>query len=67
MNYIVWNETNYGLGYEFFGVYKTRQKAEKVLAKILKERYGKTEIDDDVLAQEAEDGDNYLITEVENM
>lgn len=67
MNYIVWNETNYGAGYEFFGVYKSRQKAEVVLAKVLKERYGKTEIDDDVLAQEADDGDNYLITEVENM
>lgn len=67
MNYIVWNQTNYGDGYEFFGVYKSEAKAEKVLAKVLKERYGKTEIDDEILEQEIEDGDSYMITEVENM
>lgn len=38
--YIVWNQTSYGDGFEFFGVYRTLQKAEYMLKKIKKARYG---------------------------
>ena len=38
--YIVCNLTSYDTGYEIFGVYRTRQKAEYILKKIKKARYG---------------------------
>lgn len=44
--YIVWNLTTYGEGYQIFGVYRTREKAEKVYNKIMKE-IGDTLTDED--------------------
>lgn len=38
--YIVWNLTTYGSGYEFYGVYKSREQAEKALREWIKEKYG---------------------------
>ena len=39
--YIVWNLTNCGDGYEFFGVYKSYEKALKCFRRVVRERYGK--------------------------
>ena len=47
--YIVWNQTTWGDGYEIFGVYRTLEKAKKVMEKIKKSRYEdmtQEEIDD---------------------
>lgn len=38
--WIVWNQTSYGTGFEFYGVYRKRQDAEKALRRWLRERYG---------------------------
>lgn len=47
--YIVWNLTNYNDGYEIFGVYRTREAAEKQFKKVLKNRFGKLPKDTDEL------------------
>lgn len=39
--YIVWNMTNYDKGYEFFGVFRSKEAARKHLRKVFKQRYGK--------------------------
>lgn len=39
--YIVWNQTNYGTGFEFFGVYKSKQAAERHLRRVVRNRFGK--------------------------
>lgn len=38
--YIVWNLTSWGDGYEIFGVYRTREKAQRIMERIKKCRYG---------------------------
>ena len=38
--WIVWNQTNYSYGYEFYGVYRKRKDAEKAFRKWMRERYG---------------------------
>lgn len=40
--YIVWNMTNYGVGYEFLGAYTTKAKAQKAYNAEMKARYGTT-------------------------
>ena len=37
--YIVWNLTNYGDGYEFFGICETLKEADKLYSKIC-DKYG---------------------------
>lgn len=39
--YIVMNQTNYGDGFEIFGVYKNIKTAERQLRKVIRNRYGK--------------------------
>jgi len=39
--FIVWNQTNYGDGFEFFGVFRSYQEAKKHLRRVFKKRYGK--------------------------
>lgn len=64
--FIVWNETNYGQGFEFFGVYRTYDRAFKQLKKIIKAREGivvKTPDDLDDFYLENNDYENsYRIT-----
>ena len=63
--YIVWNQTCYGEGFEFFGVYRTREQAEKCFRRIMKQRFGKRNITEDELSElEMENGgeDSYQIT-----
>ena len=43
--YLVWNMTNYGDGYEFFGLYNTKANATKAYKQLMKERYGTTNED----------------------
>jgi hypothetical protein len=38
--YIVANLTNYGDGFEIFGVYKSRENAVKQFRKVIRTRYG---------------------------
>ena len=49
--YIVWNLTNYGDGYEFYGVFRSKEQAEAHLRKVLKARYGKLPKDEDELLE----------------
>lgn len=66
--YIVWNQTNYGYGYEFFGVYKSKKKAERMLRKVIRDRFGKCprnlyDLVDFVDEQVGESGvDSYSVT-----
>ena len=64
--YIVWNETNYGDGYEFFGVFRTRKQAEKAMRKVAKARLGRCPRDYDKMLEalegEEDMGDSYKIT-----
>ena len=65
--YIVWNLTNYGDGYEFFGVYKSYKKALKCFRRIVRERYGKCPRGDyseisDWLCEIDNGGDSFRIT-----
>ena len=39
--YLVWNQSNYDEGFEIFGVYRTREAAEKQFKKVLKNKFGK--------------------------
>lgn len=65
--YIVWNLTNYGDGFEFYGVYKSEKKALKQLRRVIRTRYGKcpraySDIMDFVYDKEGGDmGDSYRI------
>lgn len=59
--YIVWNSMSYGDGHEFFGVYRTREKAERMLKKIKKARYGKM-TEDEIDRWEIENGAEVHIT-----
>lgn len=63
--YIVWNQTNYGDGYEFFGVYRSEEKAIKQLRKVVRNRFGKCPRKyEDIMyfvADVADDGDSFGI------
>lgn len=39
--YIVWNQAQYGGGYQIFGVYKSEKMAIRQLRKVIRNRYGK--------------------------
>ena len=39
--YIVWNQTNYGDGFEFFGVHRRWESALRQYRKVVKNRYGR--------------------------
>lgn len=65
--YIVWNESNYGS--EFFGVYKTLEKAFTQFRKVVRSKYGKCphgdyeNIQNWIIDNEIEDGgDSIKIT-----
>lgn len=66
--YIVWNQTSYDKGYEFFGVYKSKKAAERQLRKVIRNRFGKCPRDLDDLVdfvdgQVGESGlDGYSVT-----
>ena len=38
--YIVWNLSNYGDGYEIYGVYKSIEQAEKCFRKVVRTKLG---------------------------
>lgn len=66
--YLVWNLTNYDLGYEFLGAFTSKTKATKAYNNEMKKRYGTTNIDKLFdLWDDAETGcaDSWKITEVE--
>lgn len=56
--YIVWNMKNYDLGYEFFGVYRSKAQAEKCLRRVLKAKYGKSNLTEDELLELEEDSES---------
>ena len=64
--YIVWNQTAYGDGFEFFGVYKSRKAAERQLRKVIRNRFGKCprNLDDliDFVDSQTDGEDSYSIT-----
>ena len=66
--YIVWNQTTYDTGYEFFGVYKSKKAADRQLRKVIRNRFGKCPRDlDDLVGfvdeQVGESGsDDYRVT-----
>lgn len=71
--YIVWNQTNYGTGYEFFGVYRSYEQAFRQFRKVIRKRYGKCpqgtyeEISDWVIDNTGLDcGDNIMISNFNN-
>ena len=59
--YIVWNQTSWGDGYEFFGVYRTLEKAQRVMEKIKKARYGDM-TQEEIYDYEAMNGDGLTIS-----
>lgn len=68
--YIVWNQTCYGDGYEFFGVYKTFNKALKEFRKIVRAEFGKCPLKYgdiiDFLIDNGHEEDSYKITYFNN-
>jgi len=60
--YIVWNQTTYDTGYQFFGVYRTREEAEAKLREVVKKRFGKLPRDWDELIEWEGDEDSFNIT-----
>lgn len=68
--YIVWNQTNYSWGYEFFGVYRTWESALRQYRKVIRTRYGKCPRGDydailKFLSEQGDTGDGYMISEFE--
>ena len=61
--YIVWNQTTYDTGYQFFGVYRTMKEAEAKLREVVKKRFGKLPRDWDELIEWEGDEDSFNITE----
>lgn len=61
--FIVWNQTTYGEGFEFFGVYRTREQANERLCEVVKKRFGKLPKDWDELIRWEGDEDSYRIDE----
>lgn len=64
--YLVWNLTNYGDGYEFFGLYNTKANATKAYNQHMEGLYGTT--DEDKLLELWDDGsgcaDSWKIDEI---
>lgn len=60
--FIVWNQTTYDTGYQFFGVYRTRKEAEARLREVVKKRFGKLPRDWDELIEWEGDEDSFNIT-----
>lgn len=58
--YIVLNQTEYGDGIEVFGVYRSLEKAEKVLARIIKKRFGDMS-EEERMDYEVSHGESYKI------
>lgn len=63
--YAVINLTVYSDGLEIFGVYRSREKAERVLKKVKRERFGNMS-EDEILEQEVMNGDSYMIWSFES-
>lgn len=66
--FIVWNQTNYGDGYEFLGAYTSKTKAQKAYSAEMKERYGTANFDKLLdLWCDGDSGceDSWKITEIE--
>lgn len=60
--WIVWNQTTYGTGFEFFGAYRTRKQANERLCEVVKKRFGKLPKDWNELIEWEGDEDSYNIT-----
>lgn len=60
--FIVWNQTTYDMGYEFFGAFRSQKEAEKCLRRVLKKRFGKVPKDIDELIQMEGAEDSYGIS-----
>ena len=62
--FIVWNMTNYGDGYEVFGVFRSYQEAAKHLRRVFKRRYGKDyyKLTDEEIFEIENGEDSYKIT-----
>lgn len=64
--YIVWNQTNYGVGYEFLGAYTSKAKAQKAYHDEMLERYGTANLDKLLdIWLDNDDIDSWQITEIE--
>ena len=63
--YIVWNQTSWGDGYEIFGVYRTREKARRIMEKIKKSRY-EDMTQEEISDYELSHGDGLTITHFED-
>ena len=63
--YAVINLTVYSDGLEIFGVYRSREKAERVLKKVKRERFGNMS-EDEILEEEVMNGDSYMIWSFES-
>lgn len=65
--YLVWNLTNYGVGYEFLGAYTTLSAAREAYKKHMKASYG-TDDEDELLNMwddaEAGNADSWMISSV---
>lgn len=61
--YIVWNQTTYDTGFEFFGVYRSRKQANERLREVVKKRFGKLPKDWNELIEWEGDEDSYRIDE----
>lgn len=61
--YIVWNQTTHDEGFEFFGVYRTREQANKRLREVVKKRFGKLPKDWNEFVEWEGDEDSYRIDE----
>ena len=64
--FIVWNQTTYDDGFEFFGVYRTREQANKRLREVVKKRFGKLPKDWDELIEWEGYEDSYRIDEFDS-
>lgn len=59
--YIVWNQTNYGEGFEVFGVFRTYEAAKKCYKKVIRDRYG-NQSEDEIAEAQLIEGDHIIIT-----
>lgn len=64
--YAVINLTNYGDGLEIFGVYRSMEKAERVLKKVKRERFGNIS-EEEINEQEIQNGESYCIKYFESI
>lgn len=64
--YAVINLTTYDDGLEIFGVYRSMEKAERVLKKVRRERFGNAS-EEEINEQEMQNGESYCIKYFESI